>query len=115
MQAQRSEPRSSVALKVSDKWNQFLNSIDSEAPAETEGMSIGEWAEKTPIILDGRPFTFERHEYLREPYQDDHPFVVEVKAAQLGLTTKAILKSFTGRDSGTSGGFCICSPAGMMS
>jgi len=57
-------------------------------------MSIGEWAEKTPIILDGRPFTFERHEYLREPYQDDHPFVVEVKAAQLGLTTKAILKSF---------------------
>jgi hypothetical protein len=56
--------------------------------------SIGEWAEGAPIVLDGRPFTFHKHEYLREPYQDDHPYTVEMKAAQLGLTTKAMLRAF---------------------
>jgi hypothetical protein len=56
--------------------------------------TLAEWAEKTPIILDGRPFTFERHEYLIEPYKDPHPFIVEMKAAQMGLTSKAILKAF---------------------
>ena len=58
--------------------------------------SIGEWAEVTPIILDGKPFTFHKHEYLRLPYQDNHPYLVEMKAAQLGLTTKAILKVLYG-------------------
>jgi len=55
--------------------------------------SIGAWAEGTPLILDGRPFTFHKHEYLRVPYHDDHPYMVEIKAAQLGLTTKAMLKA----------------------
>jgi hypothetical protein len=44
-------------------------------------------------MLDGRPFTFDRHEYLIEPYQDDHPYQVEMKAAQLGLTSRAMLKA----------------------
>ncbi len=47
-------------------------------------------------MLDGRPFSFERHEYLIEPFQDDHPHQVEEKAAQLGLTSKAILKTLYG-------------------
>ena len=55
--------------------------------------SLGEWAEQTPVILDGKPFTFKRHEYLMEPYQDDHPFQVEMKAAQMGLTSRAMLKT----------------------
>jgi hypothetical protein len=50
-----------------------------------------EWA--TKVTLDGRPFTFYKHEYLREPYQDTHPHVVEMKAAQMGLTTKAMLSA----------------------
>ncbi len=54
---------------------------------------MGEWAEKTPIMLDGRPFTFERHEYLITPYADTHPHQVEMKAAQLGLTAKAMLRT----------------------
>jgi len=54
--------------------------------------SLADWAVNTPIILDGRPFAFERHEYLIEPYQDDHPYQVEMKAAQLGLTVRATLK-----------------------
>ena len=46
-----------------------------------------------PIILDGRPFTFERHEYLIEPYSDTHPCQVYEKAAQMGLTSKAMLRA----------------------
>jgi hypothetical protein len=45
-------------------------------------------------VLDGRPFTWDRHEYLLEPYKDFHPYQVEMKAAQLGLTSKAILRCF---------------------
>jgi hypothetical protein len=44
------------------------------------------------ITLDGRSFTYERHEYLIEPYRDNHPHQVEEKAAQLGLTSKAMLR-----------------------
>lgn len=54
--------------------------------------SIGVWAERTPVVLDGRPFSFEGHEYLREPYADDHPHQVEKKCTQVGCTVKAILK-----------------------
>jgi hypothetical protein len=50
----------------------------------------------TRVRLDGRPFTYDRHEYLIEPYQDSHPHQVEMKAAQLGLTTRAMLKALYG-------------------
>ena len=44
-------------------------------------------------MLDGKPFIYDRHEYLHEPYKDDHPHQTEMKAAQLGLTTRAMLRS----------------------
>ena len=70
---------------------------DGVAPAREQGaLPIWEWAEKTPIILDGRPFSFQRHEYLRVPYQDNHPHQVDMKAAQMGLTSKAALKMVYG-------------------
>ena len=50
----------------------------------------------TPIILDGQPFSFHRHEYLKEPYADDHPHQVELKATQMGCTTRAMLKALHG-------------------
>ena len=53
--------------------------------------SVGEWAERLPLTLDGRPFTFNRHEYLLTPYADNHHHIVEMKAAQMGLTSKAML------------------------
>ncbi len=53
-----------------------------------------EWVKN--IILDGKPFTYERHEYLIEPYKDDHPDQAEIKATQLGLTSKAMLKAVYG-------------------
>ena len=42
------------------------------------------------------PSPFERHEYLRAPYEDHHPDQVEMKAAQLGLTSKAMLRAMYG-------------------
>ena len=56
-------------------------------------MPFHEWVEKSSLILNGKPFTFHRHEYLREPYRDEHPYIVEKKAAQMGLTSKAMLKT----------------------
>ena len=55
--------------------------------------SLGEWAQRTPIILDGRPFTFKWHEYLVTPYSDPHPDMTFLKAAQLGLSTLAMLRT----------------------
>ena len=71
-----------------------MNSISGRFDSEGEAgpLPFWNWAEKTPIILDGHPFTFQRHEYLREPYQDNHTHQVEMKAAQMGLTSKAMLK-----------------------
>lgn len=50
------------------------------------------WAAKK-IRLDGRPFSFEGHEYLRAVYDDTSQHVVLSKGAQIGGTTWAILKS----------------------
>lgn len=45
-------------------------------------------------MIDGHPFSFERREYLREPYHDDHPFQVVQKATQVGESIRAILRAF---------------------
>ena len=54
--------------------------------------SFSDWCVKAPIILDGEPFSFEYHEYLQEPYRDDHPDQVEMKSTQMGCTTRAMLR-----------------------
>jgi hypothetical protein len=76
-------------------FGQLLTSIEQKF-CRDDGRafgSLGAWAERTPVILDGRPFSFHKHEYLMTPYADDHPNMVEIKAAQMGLTTKAMLRS----------------------
>jgi hypothetical protein len=78
---------------VSARVSRIEDLLSSDSNHEVIYDSIGAWAEETPVILDGRPFTFHKHEYLRDPYLDDHPFMVECKAAQLGLTTKAMLRA----------------------
>jgi len=45
------------------------------------------------IRLEGLPFRFDGHEYLRAIYDDTSPHVVVTKAAQVGGTTWAILRS----------------------
>jgi hypothetical protein len=72
-----------------------------EALAPLTGMGgpplpLGEWAAGLPVILDGRPFSFRKHEYLEAVYADPHPYQVFLKAAQLGLTTLAILRALYG-------------------
>ncbi len=50
------------------------------------------WAQRR-IRLDGKPFTFAGHEYLRALYDDTAPHIVLCKAAQIGGTVWAILRS----------------------
>lgn len=76
-------------------FGQLLDSVNLKFGHESEKCpaSLGEWAERTPVILDGRPFSFKRHEYLITPYADQHPNITFIKAAQLGLTTLAMLRA----------------------
>ncbi|MBU1320377.1 MAG: phage terminase large subunit family protein [candidate division Zixibacteria bacterium] len=53
---------------------------------------LAEWAVER-VRLEGLPFRFEGHEYLRAIYDDTSPYVVLSKAAQIGGTTWAILRS----------------------
>lgn len=74
----------------------LCTSIEQRIDDNDEVQPLGQWACDLPVILDGRPFTFERHEYLIEPYADDHPDQTFMKAAQLGLTSLALLRSVYG-------------------
>ncbi len=82
------------SLKRDALLGDLLNSIDRafEGDSGREIPPLGLWARKERIVLDGRPFDFDKHEYLIEPYADTHPYQVEIKATQLGLTSKALLR-----------------------
>jgi len=56
-------------------------------------ISLAYWALKANILLDGKPFNFDRHEYLVDIYMDESPYMVAKKAAQLGFTTYFMLRS----------------------
>ncbi len=64
--------------------------------AESEPESFSSWCVDTPIILDGQPFAFEKHEYLILPYADNHPDQTFLKATQLGLSSLAMLRVIYG-------------------
>ena len=53
---------------------------------------LAEWALRK-VRLDGKPFRFEDHAYLRAIYDDTAAHIVLTKAAQIGGTTWAILKA----------------------
>jgi len=53
---------------------------------------LGAWAGRR-IRLEGKPFSFDGHEYLRGIYDDTASHLVVIKAAQIGGTTWAILRS----------------------
>lgn len=77
-------------LHVEEIFDFLLTSIDRRTEDSKNIPPFHEWVKG--IILDGRPFTYSCHEYLIEPYKDTHPHQVELKAAQLGLTSKAMLR-----------------------
>jgi hypothetical protein len=80
-----------------EMFSDLVNFLDRELKTENSShVSFGDWANVEKIVLDGKPFSFDKHEYLIEPYKDDHPFQVEIKATQLGLTSKALLRVLYG-------------------
>ena len=83
--------RSYVDSTINEQLDRLCDSLDHRfGLIEDDAEPFHEWVRN--IILDGKPFTYERHEYLIEPYRDDHPHQVEEKAAQMGLTSKAMLR-----------------------
>lgn len=46
------------------------------------------------MIVDGRPFSFDGHSYLIDLYQDNHPYQVIEKAAQMGASVLGMAKAF---------------------
>ncbi|HYA91737.1 MAG TPA: phage terminase large subunit family protein [Thermodesulfobacteriota bacterium] len=92
------EVKSFITSKKQELLDQLLTSLDEHLGGlgAKSFLTLDDWAAKSPVILDGKPFTFERHEYLRVPYQDLHPHQVEMKAAQMGITSKAMLKAVYG-------------------
>jgi len=70
--------------------NRLVEIATNTALSVTDPLAL--WASKR-VRLDGRPFSFEGHEYLRGIYDDTSPHVVVIKAAQIGGTTWAILRS----------------------
>ncbi len=70
-------------------WNRKFKAPDRSA-------SLDRWVNDCKIVLDGNPFSWEKHEYLKEPYADSFKHQVLMKAAQLGLTTMAGLRSIHG-------------------
>ena len=58
--------------------------------------SFAYWVQEFINLEHGAKFSFTEHPYLVQPYLETHPRIVEKKAAQQGLTTKAILKSIHG-------------------
>ncbi len=78
-------------------YTDLIQQVEMTFPqSEREPESFIDWCLNTPIILDGNTFTFQRHEYLEEPYQDDHPDQTEMKATQMGCTSRAMLKALYG-------------------
>lgn len=88
-------PSESVAGGLSRPLRGYLRGRVAElARPETRAASepLAHWAQRR-IRLDGRPFRFEGHAYLRAIYDDPAGHIVLCKAAQIGGTTWAILRS----------------------
>jgi len=102
-------------LKKQTLYEQLFNSLDQQFPVDEEVRPLSEWCLSLPVVLDGRSFTFEHHEYLRDPYLDTHADQTFMKAAQLGLTSLAMLRVvYNARFRGFRGS-CTCSPPGPTS
>jgi len=87
----------SKELRKQEMLNSLINLISKETSlSEIETPPLWEWVTRESIMLDGRQFSYKKHEYLIEPYKDMHPWQVEMKATQLGLTSKALLRTVYG-------------------
>lgn len=81
-------------MNKNDMFDTLIDALDEGLGNTGTAVPFHEWVISANIILDGKPFSYKKHEYLYEAYKDTHPFQVEMKATQLGLTSKAMLKVF---------------------
>lgn len=77
-------------------FEDLYRSVDRHFGGDEIPPPLGEWAEGLPVVLDGSPFSFRGHEYLKQAYSDDSPEQVYMKAAQMGLTVCALLRAIYG-------------------
>ncbi len=85
-----------MAAPIAQRFRGYLRGRSSElALPATRAVSepLADWALKR-VRLDGKPFRFDGHEYLRAIYDDTAPHIVLTKAAQIGGTVWAVLKAF---------------------
>ena len=82
-------PSQTRLLKLSER----LSSKQRLAIARNE---LSYFANEFLTLEDGAKFSFSKHEYLIEPYQEHHDKMVFEKAAQMGITTFAFIKAFWG-------------------
>ena len=81
-----------LAQRKNALFTDLINTIDQKFTGqESSIIPFQDWPIVSGLIVDGKSFTYNKHEYLLEPYKDMHPFQVEIKATQLGLTLKALL------------------------
>jgi hypothetical protein len=86
-----------IDRKKGEMFDDVIGALDKDLSADKGSVvPFGDWPIEEKIILDGKQFSFKKHEYLIEPYHDYHSFQVEIKATQLGLTSKALLKAMYG-------------------
>ncbi len=67
---------------------------DWKRSAGVDRRRLTSWVQGLVCLEDGNHFSFEGHEYLRGLYDDEEARIVVRKAAQLGITTWSLLRSF---------------------
>jgi len=77
---------------------QLLDSLDQEFDAAGSLQPIIPWAES--LLLDGRSFSLEGHEYQRDMLLENATRQVFLKGAQVGVTSVVMLKTLYGLISG---------------
>src|SRR2546422_8596018 len=84
-----------VIVSVAQSSKRYLARRTTELASPATGSvtePLADWALKR-IRLEGRPFSFKGHEYLRAIDDDQAPCVIVSKGAQVGGSTWAILRS----------------------
>jgi len=71
----------------------FLYMSDEQQEAISMQKCLSYWCLATPVILDGKAFSFNDHEYLVDIYDSDKNIEIYQKAAQMGFSTRVILES----------------------
>jgi phage terminase large subunit GpA-like protein len=56
-------------------------------------MSLREWIGKSGIVLRGAKYSTKGHEYLNDIIDDDHPWQIYMKGAQVAMSTTMLIKT----------------------